>query len=662
LPSATPASIRKLIRRCLTKDRRQRLQAIGEARIIIADPAASDEPVARPGGGRFPWVIGAAVASIIALISAFGWWRVSRPPAPAPMMNINFDLGPEAALDRARPMSLSADGRRMVYVSRRADGKTQLSMRVLDQRAATVLPDTEGAEAPFFSPDGQWVGFVADGRLRKISTSGARAITLCDAPAFRGASWGENGVIVAALQSAGTLSLVKENGGEPTPFLPFSSGVRQRGPQVLPGGKTVIFSDSVSGADWDNGTIQAVSFKELKPKVLIKGGYFGRFVPTGNASGGHLVYMSHGTLWAVPFDPDRLEISGTAAPLLDDVAGNSGGGEASLDFSRTGVFAYVSGTDAPVPRTLAWLDGSGRVEQLIALTAGRTAPSEPRIAPDGKRFAFRSRDAIWMYDLERNTQSRLSLFEPSIFSLVFTPDGSRIAFESDVDGKQGIWWVRTDGKGEPEQLTKNNNAQHPTSFSRDGKWMALTERNAETGSDVWLMPIDWTDAEKPRAGKAEPLLHTKSDEDSAVFSPDGRWLAYSSNESGKVEVFVKSVTGAGKWPIATGSLPVWSRSSRELFWQGPRPDSNLMVAGYSTKSDTFIADKPRVWSDKQRIVVPNKQDFDLALDATRIIVVLDPRQQETSSSEGTSGPAAPTHVNLLLNFFDEMKRRAPERK
>ena len=226
-------------------------------------------------------------------------------------------------------------------------------------------------------------------------------------------------------------------------------------------------------------------------------------------------------------------------------------------------------------------------------------------------------------------------------------------------------WVRTDGKGEPEQLTKNTNAQYPTSFARNGKWMAYTETNPETGGDVWLMPIDWTDPERPRPGKPEPLLHTKSDEHNAMFSPDGQWIAYASNESGKDEVFVKSVSGSGKWPIAPGSLPVWSRSSRELFWQGPRPNSersaDLMVAGYSTKGDAFIIEKPRVWSDKPRIVVPSKRDFDLAVDGTRMIVVLDPRQQETASSDGPTN-STPTHVNLLLNFFDEIKRRAPERK
>src|SRR5262245_36248705 len=368
LPSSTPRPIRNLIRRCLTKDRKQRLQAIGEARIIIADSAATEEPQAALSASRFPWAIGAAVASILALIFGFGWWRASRPPAPAHLMNINFDLGPDAVLENV-PVTLSPDGTRMVYVSRGSGGKTQLSMRVLDQPTATVLPGTEGASRPFFSPDGNWVGFWADGKLQKIATSGGRAITLCDAPNFRGASWGENGVIVAALQNTGQLSIIRENGGNPTPLLPSSRGLRQRGPQVLPGGKAVIFTDTAFDADWDNGTIQAVSFAELKPKVLINGGYFGRYVPTGSPSGGHLVYMSHGTLWSVPFDPDHLEVSGTAAPLLDDVAANSEGGTASFDFSRTGIFVYVGGTATRVPRSLVWVDASGKVEQLIALNA-----------------------------------------------------------------------------------------------------------------------------------------------------------------------------------------------------------------------------------------------------------------------------------------------------
>jgi len=658
LPPSTPRSIRNLVRRCLIKDRKQRLQAIGEARIIIADPAASEEPQAAVSARRLPWVIGAAVASLVALIATFGWWRASRPPAPAHLMNINFDLGPDAALDNGMPVILSADGTRMVYLSRGTGGKTQLSMRLLDQSAATVLRGTEGATRPFFSPDGNWVGFAADGKLQKISISGGRAITLCDAPNFRGASWGENGVIVAALQNAGELSIVNENGGNPTPLLSTAHGLRQRAPQVLPGGKAVIFTDTAFDADWDNGTIQAVSLEDLKPKVLINGGYFGRYVPSGNRSGGHLVYMSHGTLWAVLLDPGRLEVSGTATPLLDDVGASSEGGAASFDFSRTGIFVYVSGTATRVPRSLASVDASGKVQQLIA-SYELVGYAEPRVSPDGKRFAFRARDAIWIYDLERNTQSRLTLFQPPISFLVWTPDGSHIAFASDAEGKQGIWWVRADGKGEPEQLTQSKNQQHPTSFSRDGKRMAFTETNPDTGNDVWLMPIDWTDLEKPKPGKAEPFLHAKFDEDGAAFSPDGRWMAYFSNESGKFEVFVKSVTGSGKWPIATGSFPVWSRNGRELFWEVPQPNPSLMVVDYSTKADSFVPSKPRVWSDKRRIRVPNKQDFDLAPDGTRMFFVLDPRQQEPKSANGSPSPSSPTHVNLLLNFFDEIKRRAP---
>jgi dipeptidyl aminopeptidase/acylaminoacyl peptidase len=344
-------------------------------------------------------------------------------------------------------------------------------------------------------------------------------------------------------------------------------------------------------------------------------------------------------------------------PLLDDVAANSGGGEANFDFSRTGLFAYVSGTANPLPRSLGWLDRAGGVEEVVPYTAP-VGYSEPRVSPDGKRLAFRSRDAIWIYDFERKTQSRLTLSGPTISFLVWTPDGSRIAFALDAEVKRGIWWVRADGTGEPEQLTQSKNPQYPNSFSRDGR-LAFTETNSETGNDVWLLPIDWTDAQKPRPGRPEPLIRTKTDESSAIFSPDDRWITYSANESGKSEVFVKSVSGSGKWPIAAGGFSVWSRNGRELFWQDPFPDTNLMVAGYSTKGETFIADKPRVWSDKQRIVVPNRRDFDLAADGMRIIAVLNPRLQQPKSANGSPVSTTPTHVNFLLNFFEEIKRRAP---
>src|SRR5262249_856798 len=205
LPPKTPRTIHKLIRRCLMKDRKQRLQAIGEARIIIADPTASEELQSAVSSRHSPWAIGAAITSLLAVVFALGWWQTFRPVAPGHLMNINFDLGEDAALDHAIPVIVSSDGTRMVYVSRRPDGRTQLSLRVLDQTVATVLVGTEDASHPFFSPDGQWVGFGAEGQLKKISTSGGKAVMLCDAPNFRGASWGENGMIVAALNSLGGL-------------------------------------------------------------------------------------------------------------------------------------------------------------------------------------------------------------------------------------------------------------------------------------------------------------------------------------------------------------------------------------------------------------------------------------------------------------------------
>jgi len=657
LPSNTPLAIRKLIRRCLTKDRKQRLQAIGEARIVVANPKDQEEQQPARRVSRLPWAIAVAVASLLSLILAFGWWRASRPPAPARLMNINFDLGSDAALGTVMPLILSPDGTRIVYTSGAGGDKTQLSMRLLDRPNAAVLPGTEGANHPFFSPDGQWIGFGADGKLKKISISGGTAITLCDAPSFRGGTWSENGMIVAALESMGELSVVPESGGTPRPLLPPSAGVRQRVPQALPGGKSVIYTDTVIGADWDNATIQAVSFNDPTPKPLVKGGYFGRYVPTRQLSGGHLVYMSHGTLWGIPFDPDRLEVSGTAVPLLDDVATNAGGGEATFDFSNTGTFAYVPGTATRVPRTMGWLDSSGKAQQLTAFPA-TVGYSQPRVSPDGKRLVFISRDAIWLYDLERDNQTRLVLFPPPISFPVWTPDSARIAFASDAEDKQGIWWVRADGKGEPQRLTQSKNPQHPTSFSRDGR-MAFSEIDPQTGNDAWILPIDWSDAEAPKPGKPEPLLKTKFEEGTAVFSPDGRWMAYSSTESGTAEVWVKPVASAGKWPIAPGTFPVWSRNGHELYWQGPPPGFNLMVATYSTNGDVFVPDKPRVWYDQRRPGQINRQDFDLAPDGKRMIAVLDPRQTETNSPDASSNAPASTHINFLLNFFDEIIRRAP---
>jgi serine/threonine-protein kinase len=645
-----PVKVRRLLGECLQKDPKLRLRDIGDAKRLLQESAPLVNAPSRLGTGI------AAVMALSAALGLFAWWRASRPPLPAaPPMNINFDLGLDAALSGTNPVIISPDGARIAYISRGAGGITQLSVRQLDQPKATPLAGTEGARQPFFSPDGQWIGFDADGKLKKISVSGGAPLTLCDAPNMRGASWGDDDMIVVALESNGALSVVPAIGGVPKPLLPLAKGeTRQREPQVLPGAKAVIFSSQAVATNWDDATVDAVTLSDHKRRTLVRGGYFGRYLPTGGRAGGHLVYMHLGTLFAAPFDPDRLEVTGPAAPLLEDIAANPGGGEAAFNFSRTGTFVYVPGKAASSQLVLAWLDGAGQAQTMTTVAANY---SQPRVSPDGKRVALTGPNGIWVYDVERDHLSRIT--PPGEFSdssPVWTPDAKRIAFRrsDNSGGAQGTWWIRADGSGEPQRLTHANYVQTPYSFSPDGKWLLFTEANPETNSDIWIVSIDQSDAENPKLGMPEPFIRTKFSENTPAFSPDGRWVAYTSNESGTTELFVRPFPSlGGRFPVSTGAHPVWSQNGRELFWQLPTGlgARKIMVAGYSIKGNTFVVERPRLWSDKGQAPDLSSRHFDLAPDSSRILVFLDPQREETG--------AGPTHVTFLLNFFDQLSGRVP---
>jgi Tol biopolymer transport system component len=654
LPEETPGRVRELMKRCLDRDVRNRLRDIGEARVAIeaagvgeadgATAAPSQSPQSRFGKGG--WI----AAAVLAVVAGAGWYR-ARPHADElkQLARLDVDLGASVSLGSSGGASamLSPDGTRLVYVSQ---GK--LFTRRMDQPRAVELAGTEGAIAPFFSPDGQWVAFFASGKLKKISAEGGAAVALCDASAYpRGGSWGQDGNIIAALDSeGGVLSRIPATGGAPVAVTALAQGeVSQRYPQILPGGKAVLFTSGTSSRVADSANIEVVALADSgadhRRKTLVRGGTFGRYVPASNGTG-YLVYINKGTLFAVPFDPDKLEARGTPSPVLGQVSYDIDNGFAQFDTSQNGTLVYRGGgaTGANLV-TVQWLDAAGRTEPLLAKPGVYV---RPRLSPDGQRLALDDGSDLWVYEARRDTMTRLTFDGGPNTNQVWSPDGRYIAF-SGLGG--GIWWVRSDGAGKPQPLLEGKNALYPWSFTPDGKRLAYEELKP-AAAYIWTVPIE-SDGAGMRAGKPEIFLQTSADERHPAFSPDGNWLAYSSDESGKHEVYVRAFPDkGGKWQIsnAGGVYPYWSRSGHELFFRGD--DSRIMVATYAVKADSFIPDKPIAWSDKRPTnVVGMSSNYDPAPDGKRIAAVM--------PAETSEGQATQNHVTFLLNFGDELRRKVP---
>ncbi len=657
--SRIPAKVQPLLRRCLVKDPKHRLRDIGDAM-----PLLDGVPEPAPARPPWPWVVGAVLA-IALFVTSVLLYRATL-LGTHPLVQVSANLPPGTRINRFRgaELALSPDGIHIVVAEQGdASGKWRLSMRSLDQSQFVPLSGTEGARMPFFSPDGQWIAFFADEKLKKLAVQGGEPVTLCDAPGFsRGASWGDDGNIVAAfsLGSAG-LVRVSSGGGVQTAVTRLSKEKGETAhawPQVLPGSQAVLFTAYGTGAD-DDAEIDAVSFKTGERKTLHSGGFFGRYLPSG-----HLVYLRQNTLWAAPFDLSRLEVTGAPQPVLEEVNGPING-RGDFDFSQTGTLVYVSSNaQISFPYSIWWLGGTGQTKAL-QVTPGLY--ESPRFSPDGKRLAFELatspvRADIWVKDLERDNVSRLTHVPGRNNCPVWTPEGKSIVFVSTGQSAPGIYWIRADGSGEAQRLTDSTNISFcrpvarvhvPGSFSPDGKRLAYTQYGADIQGEIWTAPIEG-DRDHPRLGKPEPFLRTSSSDRQPAFSPDGHWLAYSSNESGTYELYVRPFPGpGGKFQVSTGGgwYPIWSRDEHKLFFL--TPDWRIMVAGYTATGDSFAAGKPQVWSQKSLIFLGGNYPYDLAPDGKRFAVVLNPGGTGEQEQRPTDS------VTLRLNFFDELRRRVP---
>ena len=661
LPAATPPVIRRLLLRCLTKDPKQRLRDIGDARIDLdgvdeTSPAASALVLAR---NRAPWLpmVTLAVVAFALAVMLMQWapWR-STPVAPASApLRLSATLAGDASLapfnlQFGDATILSPDGNVIVFVGQKGDGDNpQLYVRRLEQLQATPLPGTDGALMPFFSPDGRWIGFFADQKLKKVAVGGGAVVTLSDAPSPRGGAWGEDDTIVFSPdQSPGTRLLrVAAAGGTSEPLTSLADNeVVHLSPQVLPGGALLYTASSVAGA-FDDANLVIQALPSGPRKIVQRGGYHGRYLMSG-----HLAYVHQGTLFAVPFDLERLEVTGQPVPAVEGVISNAITGGAQFSVSGNGTLVYLPGPSIGAGTPLHWMDRQGTTTPMRVWRANWI---NPLFAPDGRRLAMEIREKtsdIWVYEWARDTVTRLTSDPVRAMKPVWTPDGRRIAFASPRANKRAanLYWQPADGTGAAERLTESEHEQAPGSWHPSGKVLVFMETTAQTNVDLMILPMDGDEVSGWKPGKPTVFLNSPFIEGGPMFSPDGRWLAYASNESGRLEVYVRPYPGPGaKWQISTGggNVPTWSRTKRELFYD---LNGQIMVAAFTVEGESFHAARPQLWSDGRHQTRGSNRMFDLHPDGQRFAVA--PVAQ-------TAAGAKPDKAVFVFNFFDELRRLVP---
>ena len=489
-----PAKAQRLLKSCLEKDPNRRLRDIADGWTLLEDARVQPVRVS-----RIAWVVSVA-ATLLSVVALWAPWRRVVRPLDHASMRLDLDLGPDVSLGSGvgPAVVLSPDGTHMVFVSLGPDGLRRLFIRLLDQPNAAQMPGTEGAYTPFFSPDGQWVGFFAQGKLKKTRIDGGPPASLCDASAGRGATWADDGTIIAALDPQTTLSRIPAEGGTAVPITDLRADMGEfshRWPHALPGGKAVLFTTSTRYANFDDAGIAVVTVKDRQRKTVLEhGGMFPQYL-----SSGYLVYVTKGTLYAVSFDPKRLEVQGAPIPV-QEVPTVPSLGFAHFGLSQSGALVYLTGRSQGL-RTIQWVDATGRATDL------RPDPSyyvSIRLSPDGNRLgAIVSQgpnSELWVYDLLRGNKTLLTKGMDADGYPVWSPDGQFLVFQS----AGGMFWTRSDGGGKEKPLTRSKSLQLPSCFSPDGTKLAFAEFMPGGGAEIRTCPCSGS------LGRCAPESHRRS--------------------------------------------------------------------------------------------------------------------------------------------------------
>ena len=609
LPADTPPAIRRLLRRCLERNPKNRLHDIADARIVLeevlagrSDEAPTAEPAAAPAGRRRPaWWTVAALAGVLALGFAAGLF-LQRPKPPQPGAGARWALAiPEGlalATDNVPQIALSEDGRLQVAVAVDAQGETRLLLRTVDEAEPHTVPETEGALAPFFSPDGAWIGFFRERELLKVPTVGGAVVRIAaisgQANQIRGASWSRDGFIYFAPNVAEPISRISASGStaEVVTKLDVARDERtHRWPQALPDGKAVLYtSDTTASTEfYDDARIEALVLATGERRVLVEGSSQARC-----CAAGRLIFARGGTLFAQPFDEQSLAVSGSPEAVVQRVATDVSTGAVQYALSSSGAALWVPG-GLLAQYELNWIARDGSATPVPLPPAQY---NESVLSPDGRRVALvggpGGASELWVAELERGVVSRLTRGE-SVSNPVWTPDGSRIAYRSRASSAQNrreqIAWRAADGSREAETLYEPGKPALPSGFTPDGSRLLFSETKAGTQVwDVFLLPL-------AGARRPELLLGSEMAEREAVISPDGRWVAYVSNESGGLNTYVRPFpAGEGRWQISldNGAEPRWSPDMKELYY---RRASDILRVPIET-SGGFRVGRPELAVDR----------------------------------------------------------------
>ncbi|MBN2241408.1 MAG: serine/threonine-protein kinase [Acidobacteria bacterium] len=643
LPETTPSSIRTLLRRCLQKDLARRYRDAAVVRIEIEDalafPQKPQSTVSTTMGMRRIFLLGLAAIGFLAL-GVITAWILKLSPSSATRIptrtEITLPAGDSLAGKNYPRIALSPDGRRLVYAAIH-NGVQQLFLRPMDSYEAKALQGTEEGYYPFFSPDSRWIGFLTTGKIKKVPIAGGPAQLICNVAGVGGVAWGVDDTVVFSPSNNKGLMGISENGGEPrvltTPDR-TKGEMSHRWPQFLPGGKALLFTIA-TGTGWDEFHTAALRLDTGEISYVREGSLMGRFVSTG-----HLIYYRAGKLLAVPFDPVRLKVQegSTPQPIAEGVAQTLDPIGAEYSFSAEGSLAYIPASLRQFDRRLVWIDRKGIVEPLPAKEdAYYFGNIRPSLSPDGRQLAVSTESdicKIMIYDIARGILTPFAA-EASRSNAwpIWMRNGKRITYTGYRAGFRNIYRKNADGSGEEEQLTTGENFQFPYSWSPNDKWLAFGEATS-ISYDVLMLGVDGDH-------KRVPFLTSPIAEGNGVFSPDGHWLAYQSDYSGRAEIYVKAFPGPGApYPVSIegGEQPLWARSGRELFY---RNGNKMMVVDIRTE--------PAFWAGKPRFLFEGQfGSYDIALDDQRFLAVqpVEPEQ-----------PA--TKINLVLNWLEELKRLVP---
>jgi serine/threonine protein kinase/Tol biopolymer transport system component len=648
LPSETPGHVHRLIGRCLDKDPTRRLRDIGEARIALTDPheeipptgSAMELPDVKPWRRRIPWVAAglAAVAALVLGVLLIGRKapeeRVIRFETPPPEGG-RFHLAP----DNPGPLAVSPDGNIIAYAGRTADGVILLWVRALDEAEARPLPGTENAQYPFWSPNSRRIGFFSNNKLRVVEAAGGPPLALCDAPDAKGGTWSRNGVIVFAPNYNSPLHKVAEAGGESTPVTEFDENRKDnshRHPRFLPDGRHFLYmARSALGAAEGHAVVIA-SLEGSEERLLFR-------APTGvEYASGHILFVRERTLMARPFDAGALEFTGDPFPIAEAVTLLAPGTLVGVfSASQNGVLAYQVGSGEDDSFRLVWRDREGNELGTVGEPASY---DEVHIIPGGELAAVSQEESaagngdIWVIDMRRNLFTRFTFDLGYESGVTPSPDGKALYYTASRGGEFSLMRKEIGGSGEGEIVLESTDEMYPSSVSPDGEHLAFHSGGDDTNYDIWILPLSGE-------GEGFPFIKTEFAETSGMFSPDGRWLTYVSDESGRPEVYVTAFPEPGrKWQISLsgGQSPRWNENGSEILYHAS--DGTITAALVEVRDGGLLVGEATPLYNT-RLQPLNYHFWALAPDGERVLAM-----------EAGSEHDAP-NLSVVVNWLDEKDGR-----